>query len=187
MPENTKKLSCKQYLKENSEKFSLVTYYEYFNFDTRQSAENSLRGAVFASNDFEYLKNPAAEAFWSKLEARYSQIKRTYDQTRVQAETESALLQDIQENISKIEKNLPIRKENTKLTVEDRLSLSSIMMIKDVSPLTKYTLSENIFKMIEEWQSAIEEKKRNFYSLCYANLQWGILHVCHAFIHLHQH
>lgn len=50
MPENTKKLSCKQYLKENSEKFSLVTYYEYFNFDTRQSAENSLRGAVFALN-----------------------------------------------------------------------------------------------------------------------------------------
>lgn len=29
-------------------------------------------------------------------------------------------------------------------------------MIKDVSPLTKYTLSENISKMIEEWQSVGE-------------------------------
>lgn len=84
------------------------------------------------------MKNPAAEAFWSKLEARYSQIKRTYDQTRVQAETESALLQDIQgkksikifiwlyfrnfafiENISKIEKKPANKKRKYILDISE--------------------------------------------------------------------
>ncbi|CEJ00001.1 hypothetical protein RMCBS344292_14071 [Rhizopus microsporus] len=202
MSKNTKKLSCKQYLKENSKRFSLVNFYEYFNFETRQSAEHALRGAVFtlnkkrknnkksvnelltllSLNNFEYLKNSAAEAFWSKVEARHSQVKRIYDQTRVQAESESALLQDIKENEPKIEKkaankkrkyildiseiqsqtNLKPKKLDVKLTVEDRLSLSSIMMVKDVSPLTKYKLSENTSKMIEEWQSAIKKKKETF-------------------------
>lgn len=50
MSKNTKKLSCKQYLKENSKRFSLVNFYEYFNFETRQSAEHALRGAVFTLN-----------------------------------------------------------------------------------------------------------------------------------------
>ncbi|GAA5813562.1 hypothetical protein MFLAVUS_007044 [Mucor flavus] len=168
MSKNTKKLSCKQYLKEKSEKFSIVAFYEYFNFETRQSAEHALRGTVFtlnkapkknkkrvnelltllSLNDFEYLKNSAAEAFWSKLEARYSQVKRIYDQTRVQAESESVLLQDIIEKESEIEKKpankkrkyildiseiqsqrtLKPMKLDTKLAVEDRLSLSHIMM-----------------------------------------------------------
>lgn len=42
------------------------------------------------------MKNSAATAFWSKEEARYSQVKRIYDQTRAQAESESALLQGIE-------------------------------------------------------------------------------------------
>jgi hypothetical protein len=50
MPKNNKKLSCKQYLKDNSESFSLIGFYEYFNFETRQSAEHALQGAVFALN-----------------------------------------------------------------------------------------------------------------------------------------
>lgn len=50
MSKNTKKLSCKQYLKEKSEKFSIVAFYEYFNFETRQSAEHALRGTVFTLN-----------------------------------------------------------------------------------------------------------------------------------------
>ncbi|CEG83272.1 hypothetical protein RMATCC62417_17225 [Rhizopus microsporus] len=45
-----------------------------------------------------YLKNSAAVAFWSKVEARYSQVKRIYDQARVQAQIESAILQNIKEN-----------------------------------------------------------------------------------------
>ncbi|KAI8370191.1 hypothetical protein BD560DRAFT_329506, partial [Blakeslea trispora] len=40
----------KQYLKENSEEFSLVAFYEYFNFEARQSAEHALQGTVFALN-----------------------------------------------------------------------------------------------------------------------------------------
>lgn len=50
MSKNTKKLSCKQYLKENSENVSLVNFYENFNFETRPNAENSLQGAVFTLN-----------------------------------------------------------------------------------------------------------------------------------------
>lgn len=42
------------------------------------------------------MKNSAATAFWSKEEASYSQVKQIYDQTRAQAESESALLQGIE-------------------------------------------------------------------------------------------
>lgn len=91
-------------------------------------------------------------------------------------------------------------------------SLSSIMMIRDVSPLTKYILSENISEMIKEWQPVGEltspmeyflitqiakssffffflfrllNKRKNFYPLRHAKHQWEILHICHAFIHVY--
>jgi hypothetical protein len=47
---------------------------------------------------FQYLKTSAAVAYWSKVEARYSQIARIHNQTKVQADSESALLQSIQGN-----------------------------------------------------------------------------------------
>lgn len=117
MSANSEKLSCKKYLKENSERFSLVAFYQYFNFDTRHIGESALRGTVYAlkktskrnkkcvndllnllnSNNFEYLNNSAAEAFWSRVDARNSQVKRIFNQTRVQAESESSLLAEITE------------------------------------------------------------------------------------------
>ncbi|KAI8356767.1 hypothetical protein EDC96DRAFT_483976 [Choanephora cucurbitarum] len=41
-------------------------------------------------------------------------------------------------------------------------SLSYIMMVRDVLPLTRYKLGKTIAKMIEEWQLAIKDKKETF-------------------------
>ncbi|KAG1562966.1 hypothetical protein G6F47_000554 [Rhizopus delemar] len=92
--------------------------------------------------DFEKRHQPSATAFWSKEEASYSQVKQIYDQTRAQAESESALLQGIEGNeleikeeaankkkrkfvldISEIQSqvNLKSKKLDVKLTVEDKL------------------------------------------------------------------
>lgn len=49
------------------------------------------------SSNYEYLSNSAAENFWSRVDARNSQVKRIFNQTRAQAESESSLLAEIAE------------------------------------------------------------------------------------------
>ncbi|CAO3611251.1 unnamed protein product [Mucor hiemalis] len=124
---------------------------------------------------------------FNKVEARNTQLKRIYDQAKVQASGESALLNEVAEqifeskdereedrrrskrrkyvlDISEVQssKHLVEKKLDSKLSIKDRLSLSHIKMAQNIVPLDAYVLNENVHTMIKEWQCAINEEKDTF-------------------------
>ncbi|KAI7861235.1 hypothetical protein BDF14DRAFT_1962487 [Spinellus fusiger] len=216
MPKDNKKLSCKKYLKECYKSFRLVEFYEYFNFESRQEAENALKGAAYTlskrpktntkklnevlkmiqANEYELLKCSAVELFWARVDAKNMQMKsfyilktdidceviRTIEKKQIKLDREEKDQQEMKQkeenngeavnkkrkyilDISEIQKsdNIKCQKLNINGTPEKRLSLSSIKIIKKTIPLPKYTLHENVYSMIKEWQTAINEQKDMFF------------------------
>ncbi|KAI8364912.1 hypothetical protein BD560DRAFT_402408 [Blakeslea trispora] len=83
-----KLLSCRKFLIENHKNFNLVEFYVYYNFSTRDSAEQAFKKALqsierkakkdrnlnallhyYRKEDFKALSEPPIEVFWAKKAA----------------------------------------------------------------------------------------------------------------------